>query len=59
MLHNWYKLMCLKMKKAAFLCAREAEKVGEVLANSRSVSGRTKVTDKDITKVMMSRLRGH
>lgn len=40
-----------KLKKSAFLCAKEAEKIGEQLSTGRSATGRTKVTEKDLSKL--------
>ena len=42
---------CCQLKKSAFLCAKEAEKVGEQLSSGRTAAGRTKVTEKDLSKV--------
>ena len=33
------------------MCAKEAEKIEEQLSNGRSATGRTKVTEKDLSKV--------
>ncbi|KAK2184887.1 hypothetical protein NP493_249g04017 [Ridgeia piscesae] len=40
-----------KLKKAAFMCAKEAEKIEEQLSNGRTATGRTKVTEKDLSKL--------